>query len=236
MRLISALIVSSLAFLQGCSSSPLSPTGEAVYYALGTDTQLRQWVDACRDVNADIRQQALLTRQNWWQRNGAFVQGADFGLAYDLVQVTDERVETGARVAMALTWNIVEAAEADVRERLAGRQAAEVCRDVLEQYSRGDYDLRSNSRLYNELVSLQGRQQRQGDDLRLKQAAVNAASGKVYGRSFYVVEKMAVRNGCAGARVQLLKNAWPNEVYDATCPDGSQLLVRCEWGNCRLTD
>ncbi len=235
MRLTILIFAASLAFLQGCSSNPLSPTGEAVYYALEKDTHLRMWSDACQDVSPDLRQSALMAQQNWWQRNGTFVEGADFGLAYDLVQVSDTRTETGARLAMALTWNIVAEAEADIKKRLQG-DTAEVCRKELAEYNNGARDLRENDRLYRELVTLQQRLQREGTDLNLKRASVAQRSGKVYGRSFYVVERMTMRQGCSGGEIHLLKNAWPHEVYDARCPDGSYLLVRCEWGNCRLTD
>ena len=85
-------------------------------------------------------------------------------------------------------------------------------------------------------MDLQRRSQQQGEDLEIKRAAVSVEAGKEYGRSFYVVEKMAKRNGCSGAEVHLLKNAWPHEVYDASCPDGSYLLMRCEWGNCLIAD
>lgn len=237
MRLLGLIALLSLPWLQGCSSNPLSPTGEAVYYALEKDTHLRLWADACQGLSPDIRQTALLARQNWWQRNGAFVEGADFGLAYDVVQISDERVETGARLAMAVTWNIVASAEADIDQRLhKSGKPEEQCRQILEQYNRGDQDLRGNKRMYEELVGLQRRLQQEGTDLKLKRAAVAQSSGKVYGRSFYVVERMSQRQGCAGGEIHLLKNSWPNEVYEARCPDGSYLLVRCEWGNCRFTD
>ncbi len=237
MRILSGLILASLALLQGCSSTQLSPTGEAVYYALQTDTTLRTWVDACDDVSAKAKQAAYTAKQNWWQRNGAFVESADFGLVYDIIHVTDDRTETGARMAMALTWQVVETAEAEVQELLsASGDKEDLCLRVLSQYNQGERDLRSQDKVYESLVNLQRRSQRDGTDLNLKRAAVEQKAGKVYGRSFYVVEKMAKRNGCSGAEVHLLKNAWPHEVYDARCPDNSYLLVRCEWGNCLVTD
>jgi len=237
MKLASSLVLSAMVLLQGCASSQLSPTGDAVYYALQTDTTLRSWVDACKDVSGQTRQAAYTAKQNWWKRNGAFVDSADFGLAYDIITVTDERAETGARMAMALTWQVVETAEAEVNEMLSGASNKEdLCLSVLNQYNDGERDLRGNDKVYNSLVDLQRRSQKQGKDLDIKRAAVESKTGKVYGRSFYVVEKMAKRNGCPGAKVQLLKNAWPNEVYDATCPDGSYMLMRCEWGNCLVTD
>ncbi|WP_419813495.1 hypothetical protein [Bacterioplanoides sp.] len=233
------LIVTALALLSlvGCASSQLSPTGEAVYYALQTDTSLRSWVDACKDVSPSAKQQALTTQQNWWKRNGAFVESADFGLTHDIITVTDDRAETGARMAMAITWQVVETAEQEVSELMQNSSDKDsLCEGILAQYNDGERDLRGNETLYNSLVGLQRRAQNGADDLKIKQASVQARTGKVYGRSFYVVEKMTKREGCPGAKVQLLKNDWPHEVYDARCPDGSYLLARCEWGNCLIAD
>lgn len=234
---LTALMLFLMTGLVGCSSSPLTSTGESIYYALQTDTSLRSWVDACYDVSSDAKRQALMAKRNWWQRNGTFVESADFGLAYDIIHVTDERAETGARMAMALTWQVVETAEKEVNELLSGTNDKEdLCLRILQQYNEGERDLRGNEELYNGLVKLQRRAQSQGKELALKRASIERVNKKVYGRSFYVVEKMAKRNGCPGAEVQLLKNAWPHEVYDAKCPDGSYILARCEWGNCLITD
>ncbi|MCH2039273.1 MAG: hypothetical protein MK185_01385 [Saccharospirillaceae bacterium] len=236
MRFIISMFLLSLG-LVGCSSNPLSPTGEAVYYALQTDTSLRSWVDACYDVSSETKQEALRTQRNWWKRNGAFVEGADFGLAYDIIKVTDDRAETGARMAMALTWQVVETAEQEVNELMTGASDKEdLCLRVLERYNEGEMDLRGNEELYQGLVKLQRRAQSQGKDLAMKRASIEKRTKKVYGRSFYVVEKLAKRHGCPGARVQLLKNDWPHEVYDGRCPDGSYILARCEWGNCLITE
>lgn len=233
MRIFGLLGLMAVLALQGCSSKPVNPTSEAIHYALQAETTLRYWVTQCADVSPNAKQSAYVTQQNWWQRNGAFVEGADFGLAYSLVNVTDTRAETGSRVAMALTWQVMETAEQTVNTTFEKENDKEaLCSRVMSQYSRGEHDLRANSELYNTLVELQRRQQRDGVDLSLKRAAVEQRIGKVYGRSFYVVEKLAQRQGCFGAQVNLLKNAWPYEVYDARCPDGSFVLVRCEWGNC----
>ncbi|MBE0483245.1 MAG: hypothetical protein IBX52_07050 [Bacterioplanes sp.] len=234
MRRLLALMMTVL-LVQGCSSKPLSETGEAVYYALQTETSLRYWVEACSEINTGLRQSALLTQRDWWQRNGAFVESADFGLAYNIVQVTNTRAETGARLAMALTWQVVETAEQEIQSVLTKSSNREqICQGILAQYNDGRRDLRGNDALYNTLVDLQRRKQQQGSDLTLKQAAVSSGTGVQYGRSFYVVERLAARDGCPGAQVQLLKSAWPHEVYDAKCADNRFLLMRCEWGNCMI--
>lgn len=232
MRILMLLLASSM--LLACSSNPLSPKGEAVYYALEADTLSRTWLESCKEVNLDVRQKALLTRQNWWERNGAFVEAADFGLAYDMIKISDVRAETGARLALAVTWNIVEDADQQVAEKLSKGDAAATCAKVMESYSKGNHDLRGNKKHYQQLVQLQTLKQAKGTDLKLKQASVERMSQKEFGRSFYVVEKTAERYGCSNAEVQLIKNNWPAEIYDVSCPDNSKFFVQCEWGNCRL--
>lgn len=222
--------------LTGCSSSPLSPTGEAIYYALDVDMRLRTWVDACKSVSPVMRQEAMITRQNWWRRNGDLVEGADFGLAYDLVHISGERAATGARVAMALTWNIVQNAQTEVQARLEDQDSELVCRDIMSQYNLGKFDISNNEKLLQALHDLRSRKTLQGNDLRMKQAEVYRQAKTEYGRAFYVAEKIASRRGCEGGQVQFLKNDWPNEVYSVSCPNKSYLIMRCEWGNCRVAD
>ena len=232
MRILLLLLTTSLLF--GCSSTPLSPKGEAVYYALETDTLLRTWEETCKEVNLDVRQTALLTRQHWWERNGAFGEAADFGLAYDMVKISGERAETGARLALAVTWNIVESADKAVEKRLATGNAAATCAEVMDAYSKGQHDLRINEKHYQQLQELQTLKQLSGKDLKLKQASVERISQKEYGRSFYVGEKTAQRYSCVNPQVQLIKNSWPTELYEVSCADKSNFFVQCEWGNCRL--
>jgi hypothetical protein len=93
--LISALLLS---FLVGCSSAPQSSTGQAVYYALQTDVQLRLWVEHCQDMSSKAKQSAWQAKKNWWRRNGAFVEGADFGLTREIMLVSGERDVTGANI------------------------------------------------------------------------------------------------------------------------------------------
>lgn len=232
-----AVCVALAGVLSGCASSPVSPKGTAIYDALQTETSLRAWSDACADVSLESRKLAGKAKEAWWRRNRTLLESADFGLAYDLASVTNTRVDTGARLAMGLTWQVVEAAEADVASRLEpSTSKSSVCEKVLTQYRDGDFDLTENESTYQALLELQNRKNLQGEDLALRRAAIEKETGKVYGRSFYVVEKLAKRYSCPGAEVHLLDNRWPNEVYDARCNNGSFLIFRCEWGNCMIVD
>ncbi|MDP2608905.1 MULTISPECIES: hypothetical protein [unclassified Oceanobacter] len=225
--------------LSGCATTSggpsLSPKGEAIYDTLALDTRLRTWADSCTHVSYRADKAAQLARQNWWNRNGSLVKSADYGLAYDLVTITDIRQPTGARLAMALTWGIVEAAEQEVAAALADKENQESrCLEVLDAFDRGDLDLADREVTYKALLEMQHHRDMKGDALLLREAAVEKQTGKVYGRSYYVVEKLTQHLACPGAEVSLLSSAWPDEVYQARCEDASFLLLRCEWGNCRV--
>ncbi len=232
--LLTGLILSTLV---GCSSAPQSSTGQAVYYALQTDVQLRLWVDHCKDMNGKVKQAAWQAKKNWWRRNGAFVEGADYGLTREIMLVSGDRDVTGANIALGLTTQVVEDAVAEMQGILAeSGDRQKLCLNMLSKFNDGDYDLRDNNQFYPTLVDLQRRSQRNGKSLEEKAAAVAVKNQRKFGRSLYVVEKLAKRSGCPGAKVKAIKADWPNEVYDVQCPDKSYILVRCEWGNCLLSE
>lgn len=230
----------ALAFtlLVGCSSVPKqSPTGQAVYFALQTNVQLRLWAEHCENMSGAAKQAAWQAKQNWWRRNGAFVEGADYGLTRDIMQVTGERDVTGANIALGITTQVVEEAEQEVQTLLreSGNQQA-LCLTMLSKFNDGDFDLRDNNQLYPALVDLQRSAQQKGQSLEEKAASLAIKKERKFGRSLYLVEKIAKRSGCPNASVKVIKSDWPHEVYDVQCPDESYILVRCEWGNCLVNE
>jgi hypothetical protein len=231
--LLSALALSLLA---GCST-PQSSTNDAVYYALQTDVQLRLWVDHCEGISSRVKQVAWQAKSNWWRRNGAFVEGADYGLTREIMMVSGDRDVTGANIALGITSQVVDQAEKEMQSVLEGSSNQEkLCMNMLAKFNDGDYDLRDNNQLYPTLVDLQRREQRDGQKLEEKAAMLEIKKKRKFGRSLYAVEKLAKRSGCPGAKVQVIKADWPHEVYDVQCPDKSYVLVRCEWGNCLVND
>jgi len=234
-RILLSVILLSL--LGGCSSAPQSSTGQAVYYALQTDVQLRLWVEHCQGMSNKAKQVAWQAKKNWWRRNGAFVEGADYGLTREIMLVSGDRDVTAANIALGVTTQVVEDAESEMKEILveSGDQQA-LCLNMLSKFNDGDYDLRDNNQFYPTLVDLQRRAQRDGQKLEEKAAALAVKKQRKFGRSLYVVEKLAKRSGCPGANVKVIKTDWPHEVYDVQCPDKSYILIRCEWGNCLVND
>ncbi len=231
--LLSALV---LLFLVGCAA-PKSSTSEAVYYALQTDVQLRLWVEHCEGINGKVKQVAWQAKKNWWRRNGAFVEGADYGLTREIMLVSGDRDVTGANIAMGLTSQVVNEAEKEMQAILdSSSNQQKLCLNMLGKFNDGAYDLRDNNKFYPTLVDLQRRAQRDGTDLEEKLAALAVGKQRKFGRSLYAVEKLAKRSGCPGANVKVIKADWPHEVYDVQCPDKSYVLVRCEWGNCLINE
>ena len=219
--------------MTGCAQSQLSPEGDAIFYALQADTMMNMWGRECGEVSGRANYVAESARADWWRRNGEFVKGADFGLAYNMVTVTDERVETGARMAMAMTWEVQKRAENTVVKRLDGASDKEkLCLKVLGEYSKGKWDIEGSEEMQSTLLDLKSMSVERKDDFDLRRGMIETSTGKRYGRSLYVVEKLAEKMNCDKAGVKLIKGAWPYEVYNVDCADKPLLLMRCEWGNC----
>lgn len=228
------LMLISAAFMGGCAQAPqLSPKGDAIFYALQADTMMNTWRYECAQVSSRTNYLAESARADWWRRNGNLVEAADFGLAYNMVTVTDERQDTGARVAMALTWEVQERAAALVTKKLSSTDDKDaMCAKILADYRKGDWDIKGSEEIQIALKSMKAQSIEQRDDYDLKRGRIEAKTTKRYGRSLYVVEQFAEQEGCEKSSVQLLKGEWPYEIYDVVCDAKPFMLMRCEWGRC----
>ena len=177
------LLISILVFLTACSGVSRTPQEQAISYALVNDVTVRKLTDACSNVSIAAKQSAWRGYRSWWTRNGNLVEAADYGLSYNLVTLTDDRLETGARLAMGLTFDIVAQAQQQVDKLLSDSDKEEACIDIMSEYRDGKMDLREDQNLYPLLVNLQQRQQQQGEDLLLKIATIEDKKDKKYSRS-----------------------------------------------------
>jgi len=220
--------------LAACSGPSRTPQEQAISYALVNDVTVRKLHDACADVSVSAKQAAWRAQNSWWKRNGGLVKAADYGLSYNIVSLTGDRLETGARYAMGLTFDIVHQAEKNVESLLASENKEEACVSVMEGYRDGSKDLQQDSTLYPILVDLQQKSDAQANDHYLKISRMEKQQGKAYSRSAYVAEQLVERNGCVKPKVSTLKANGPNEILEATCADDSFMLIRCEWRNCKI--
>ena len=117
--------------LVACSGVERSPQEQAISYALINDVTVRKLTDACTKVSVSASQAAWRGYRSWWKRNGNLVEAADYGLSYNLVTLTNDRLETGARYAMGLTFDIVAEAEQRVAELLEGDNKEGTCLSLI---------------------------------------------------------------------------------------------------------
>lgn len=230
-RLILAVCLVSLA---ACSGVSRTPDEKAISYALVNDVTIRKLTDECSKVSIIAKQAAWRGYRSWWKRNGTLVEAADYGLSYNVISLSDDRLETGARYAMGLTFDIVAEAEQHVTELLDGGDIEDTCIDVMAEYRDGAMDLREDGDMYPLLVKMQQQNDAKGEDHYLNIAKIERKKDKKYSRSAYVVERLAKSEGCVKPKVRTLKADGPNEVLEAMCADKSFMLVRCEWRNCKV--
>ncbi|OUR65194.1 hypothetical protein A9Q73_08480 [Bermanella sp. 47_1433_sub80_T6] len=228
------VIIISLLALAACSGVSRSPQEQAISYALVNDVAVRKLTDQCTKVSVAAKQAALRGYRSWWKRNGNLVEAADYGLSYNLVTLTNDRLETGARYAMGLTFDIVAEAEQRVADLLSDGDKEDTCLDMMTEYRDGEMDLSEDTELFEILVKLQQSQEIQGADHLLKISRIERKKAKKYSRSAYVVERMVKREGCVNPKVRSLKADGPNEILEAVCSDKTFMLVRCEWRNCKI--
>jgi hypothetical protein len=230
------IIAACLVSLAACSSVSRTPDEQAISYALVTDVTVRKLAEQCSKVSIAAKQAAWRGQRSWWKRNSALVEAADYGLSYNLVTLTNDRQESGARLAMGLTFDIVAEAEQNVTELLDGGDKEGTCIDIMADYKDGSMDLREDGTMYPLLVKLQQENDAKGKDHYLNISKIEEKKNIKYSRSAYVVERLVKREGCAKPKVRSLKSDGPNEVLEAVCADKSFLLVRCEWRNCKVQD
>lgn len=233
MQKLILMLISAVA-IGGCAQAPqLSPKGDAIFYALQADTMMNTWRYECGQVSSRANYLAESARTDWWRRNGSLVEAADFGLAYNMVTVTDTRQDTGARLAMALTWEVQERANALVDKKLSNADDKDaLCNQILSDYRQGSWDIKGSEEIQAALQSMKKASVEQRDDYDLKRGRIEAKTKKSYGRSLYVVEQFAEQEGCEKSSVQLIKGEWPYEIYDVVCDAKPFMLMRCEWGRC----
>lgn len=221
--------------ISACSSGPTRPPQEAaIFHALAQDATLRQIADHCGGISTTLENRSWQTHQSWWKRNGSFVEAAEFGFSYNLITLNGDRQVAGSRYAMALAMDVALEAQTLAQPVVQASDRALSCETVLAQYNEGKMDLNKNRDLYKLLLTLDQQKGRQGKDLYVQQAEVSSKTGKKYSRSSITAERLVIRNRCRDPKVQTLKASWPAEIFEATCPDKSSILVSCDWGNCEI--
>ena len=228
------IVVCLLLLSAACSGPVRKPQEQAIFQALVQDVTLRKLADYCGQLDADMQQYAWRARKEWWDRNQAFVEAADFGFAYHLLDLTGDRQETGARYAMALAYDVDHEAGLQAAKVTQANNQQRACTAELKSYLDGKQELKNDQDMYPMLLDLLQQKETRSNDLLLKQSRVVEASGYSYSRSSATAERLAKRQHCPGVVVSALKADWPLEIFEASCPDKSFALIECEWGQCKI--
>ena len=226
------LVILSL-LLVACSAPARKPHEQAIYQTLVEEVTFRKLTELCNNVSNKTEQQVWRAKKEWWKRNGVFVEAADFGFSYNLITLTGTRQETGARYAMALSYDIVNEAENRTKASIEDGVTETTCLEVMTNYRDGKMDLSEDKDRYALLLTLMQQKESQGEDLQLKQAELELQKGRTYSRSSITAKNMAQRTICPDAKILTLKSKWPLEIFEASCPDKSYTLIECEWGHCK---
>lgn len=225
------LLSAFLLVLVGCSSLP--PKTQAIHQALVTDSALREAKTQCSAMGGDERRTAEREHLDWWNRNGAYVLAADYGILQLNWDGSAEKAESQRAVlAMQVLENIQIDADTMLTNWFADYDEAEECQRLFTAVKKGDFDLDSSKKQKAVLEELKDQRQDVSNDAKLA-LSINTRFRK-YGRSLYVVEKTLAANGCVKPEIALIRNSWPIETYDAACNGEDYLIVQCEWGRCAL--
>jgi hypothetical protein len=219
-------------FIAACSGPTRKPQEQAIFQTLVEDVTFRKLADHCTNLSKRSEQQVWRAKKEWWERNGVVVEAADYGFSYNLIKLTGDRQETGARYAMGLNFDIVQAAEKQAKQVIENGLEESGCIELMTSYRDGERDLSENNERYGLLLKLMQDKKTRGQDLELEQAKIVNKTGVSFSRSSMNARRLAHRTICPGAEITTLKSNWPLEIFEAVCADDSYVLIECKWGNC----
>jgi hypothetical protein len=218
--------------MTACAGSSRMPQEEAIYQTLIEDVTFRKIASHCLSVSKRSEHQVWRAQKEWWDRNSVIVEAADYGFSYNVINLTGERQDTGARYAMGLSFDIVREAEKKADTVIGEGLEEEECIEIMGDYRAGENDLSADDERYALLLKLMQKKKREGKDLELQQAQIINKTGESYSRSSMSARRLAHRTVCPGASITTLKSEWPIEIFEAVCNDDSYVLIECKWGSC----
>lgn len=221
-----------LSVLIAACSGNRKPQEEAIYQTLVEDVTFRKLAEHCVSVGKRSEHQVWRAKKEWWDRNSVIVEAADYGFSYNMINLSGDRQQTGARYAMGLSFDVVHDAEARANEIIKDGLDEEECIELMSAYRNGDNDLSTDEKRYSLLVKLMQDMKQQGQDLEIEQAKIINKTGESFSRSSMNARRLAHRTICPGAKITTLKSEWPLEIFEAVCNDSSYVLIECNWGSC----
>jgi hypothetical protein len=225
-------ILFAVAFiLVSCASLP--PETTAIHDALVTESALRQATVSCVTVDYETRRMAERAHFDWLKRNQTFIEAADWGLLELTWNEAPEGVEhQRAVLAMTMLEQIQADGQAQKITWLGNAVEKNDCLKLYEQVNKGKLDLNSDKANASYYHQVNNRRKDLSADAEAARNMNNKYRG--YGRSLLIAKNALKAENCLSAKVSIIRNSWPLEVYEAVCQTSEYKLVQCEWGRCAV--
>jgi hypothetical protein len=109
------------------------------------------------------------------------------------------------------------------------------CERYLNPYRTGEKDMEKNGVLFPvlEIIKADHIEETTTQPRLVPKIDSNLKGQRKKGRSLLLVEKIARKRICLEHSVINILSDWPLEYYGVYCKNGNQVVVRCDWGNCK---
>ena len=178
-------------------------------------------------------------RESWHQTNWPLIDAADKEYqAYIKDQQLKFGKETGMLPALRFVMELQDESDKAIFEMTKHKIYREDrCKRAIKEYEDSEKQLSDNAVTYSHLNYIRNYY---GDKInKLRKVPVfntsYTAQKDAGGNLMYKAEKLAEKQTCDDFDLFRLKQQGPKEVYGMYCEDGTNHLIKCQWGKCVIS-
>ncbi|MBL4865976.1 MAG: hypothetical protein JKY67_06335 [Pseudomonadales bacterium] len=209
----------------------------AAQYAIKENIRLQAIADACAQGGTHLEGYGRLVQHKWWEKNWPYIAVSEKELN-DNIQL--RQGQKGKIAGQLDAIRFVLEAQQDGNVDLVGRivrtnYREKACERYLDPYRSGQKDMDKNEVLFPVLEKIKADHMEEATTQPhlVPKIDSNLKGQRNKGRSLVLVEKIARQRICLENSVINIYSKWPLEYYGVYCNDGNQVVVRCDWGNCK---
>lgn len=228
--------------VMGCSSEKvihysIEQRYLAAQYAIKENIRLQAIADACAKGGMHMEGYGRLVQHKWWEKNWPYVAVSEKELN---VNIQLRQGQNGRIAGQLDAIRFVLEAQRDGNEDLVSRivrtnYREKSCERYLTPYRNGDKDMDKNTALFPilENIKVDHIEEATTQPHPVPKIDSGLIGRRNEGRSLILVEKITRKRICLQNTVINLLSDWPLELYGIYCDNGKQVVVRCDWGNCK---
>jgi len=209
----------------------------AAQFAIKENIRLQAIADACAQGGENLEGYGKIVQHKWWERNWPYVAVSEKELN---TNIKLRQGQNGKIAGQLDAIRFVLEAQRDGNEDLVDRivrtnYREKACERYLDPYHTGAKDLSKNAALFPILqnIKIDHIEETTKQPHPVPKIDSNLKGRRNEGRSLLLVEKIARKRICPLNTVINITNDWPLELYGIYCRTGKQVVVRCDWGNCK---